>query len=53
MEWQIDYSLLQITAGNPYHTDMPDTQMGLNIAVGDVDRLEDAIRSKGGIRHEQ
>ena len=53
MEWEIDYSLLQITAGQPYHTDMPDTQMGLNIAVGDVDRPEDSIKSKGGIRHEQ
>ena len=51
IEWLVDYSLLQITAGHPYHSGMPDTEMGINIALGDVDRPQDGD-PKMGIRHE-
>ena len=51
IEWAVDYSLLQITAGKPYTSDMPDTEMGINIALGDVDRPQDGD-PKMGIRHE-
>ena len=51
IEWAVDYSLLQITAGKPYMSDMPDTEMGINIALGDVDRPQDGD-PKMGIRHE-
>lgn len=39
-EWEISFDLLQITPGNSYTADMPDTTMSMNIALGDVDRCE-------------
>jgi hypothetical protein len=35
----------------PYDGSMPDTEMGINIALGDVDRPQDGD-AKMGIRHE-
>ena len=51
VEWAIDFELMQITKGQPYHPSMPDTEMGINIALGDVDTK--ALGDKRfGIRHE-
>jgi SSS family solute:Na+ symporter len=36
-EWKVAFDLMQITPGKPYSVDMEDTQMGINIALGDVD----------------
>lgn len=52
VEWAISFFLLQMAPGVPYNASMPDTAMGLNIALGDVDEPAsgDPIY---GIRHEQ
>ena len=51
LQWAIDFELMQISKGNPYHPSMPDTHMGVNIALGDVDTV--ALGDKRfGIRHE-
>ena len=36
-EWKVDFELMQITPGKPYSADLEDTQMSINIALGDVD----------------
>ena len=35
-EWHIDFTLMQIEPGKPYSADMPDTAMGINIALKQV-----------------
>ena len=50
-EWKIGFELMQITPGKPYSSDMPDTTMGLNIALGDVD-TQAVGQPDYGIRHE-
>ena len=51
MEWKIDFELMQIVPGKPYSADMPDTTMGLNLALGDVDTPANGD-ANFGIRHE-
>lgn len=52
VEWRVGFELLQLQPGRPYVSDMPDTPVGLNIAVGDADRPQDAFTAFG-LRHEQ
>ena len=50
-EWKIGFELMQITPGKPYSSNLPDTKMSLNIALGDVD-TKAAGNADYGIRHE-
>lgn len=50
-EWKIGFELMQIAPGRPYSSDMPDTTMGLNVALGDVD-TQAVGNADYGIRHE-
>lgn len=52
LEWKVDFSLLEVGANVYYNASMPDTQMNINIAVGDVDEPETAVGCCG-LRHEQ
>ena len=56
-EWEISFDLMQIEPGKPYSADMPDTTMGINIALGDVDTPQEGAgygtKNGYGIRHEQ
>jgi SSS family solute:Na+ symporter len=52
IEWFVAYELLMIKPGMPYAPSMPDTTMGINIALGDVDTPADG-HPFYGIRHEQ
>ena len=56
-EWEISFELMQIEPGKPYHAEMPDTAMSLNIALGDVDTPQEGAgygkKNGYGIRHEQ
>jgi SSS family solute:Na+ symporter len=51
IEWAIDFALMQMAPGKPYHPSMPDTLMGINIALGDVD-LQSEGDVRFGLRHE-
>eukprot|EP01049_Picozoa_sp_SAG25_P006831 SAG25_NODE_533_length_7143_cov_4.173623_9_plen_105_part_00 len=57
-EWRISFELLQIRPGKQYKSTMPDTEMSMNIALGDVDTPKDGCPPTGscaksyGIRHE-
>jgi hypothetical protein len=51
-EWEISFELMQIEPGKPYQASMPDTLMGINIAIGDVDTPAEGDPNYG-IRHEQ
>ena len=53
VEWRVNWELVQLRPGEPYDTSMADTPIGLNVALGDVDRLQDAPIPAFGIRHEQ
>jgi len=52
VEWRIGFELLHVQPGRPYCSSDPDTLVGLNIAVGDVDTPADG-HPYYGIRHEQ
>jgi hypothetical protein len=52
IEWFVSYSLLMISPAVQYHPSMPTTEIGLNIAIGDVDTPADG-HPFYGIRHEQ
>lgn len=51
-EWMISYQLLHLSPGVPYNSNMPDTLLGLNIALGDVDTQADG-HPYYGMKHEQ
>ncbi|MCC4834261.1 sodium/solute symporter [Shewanella sp. 10N.7] len=53
MEWKIrPEATLEISSGQFWSADMPLTQMGLNIAVGDLDHAIDGEGNWGNFHHE-
>ena len=52
VEFEVDFSLLEMMPGRTYHPGMPDTPLGINIALGDVDQPERGD-AQFGFHHEQ
>lgn len=54
IEWAIQFEpCLEIQAGKFYSTELGELNVGLNIALGDLDTLEHGAGNFGGFHHEQ
>eukprot|EP00039_Didymoeca_costata_P022407 m.4423 g.4423 ORF g.4423 m.4423 type:complete len:312 (+) comp2979_c0_seq2:89-1024(+) len=52
-EWAVSFECLEITPGVYYNTSMEETDIGMNIALGDVDSMQAGDGNFANIHHEE